>query len=219
MVLTERQRAPAGPRDEKRPGSVEWCWQTLDLLKIQWQRKDLTDKEFEETLQELRTQEVWKVVPPEQPYGTLNALLQAEIGRTLPEARDDVQGFVVEETSQGERTDLDKLSKSGQARRAQQNGIGIVSQRKLDHLAGHDDKTLLHEVQLGMMSIDAAYNRARGKVPETTFDKLKRAWQQLTDEEKRRFPHEVVTDEQDREKLAKELAMMRETEAWPPSSN
>jgi hypothetical protein len=100
MVLTERQRAPAGPRDEKRPGSVEWCWQTLDLLKIQWQRKDLTDKEFEETLQELRTQEVWKVVPPEQPYGSLDVLLEAEIGRSESEAKDYLLGHGGDRRSQ-----------------------------------------------------------------------------------------------------------------------
>jgi Family of unknown function (DUF6011) len=79
-TLTERQRARSGPRDEKVPGSVAWCWQTLDLLKIQWQRKDFDDRQFKETLAELRQQEVWTVVPPEAPYGSLEALLGAELG-------------------------------------------------------------------------------------------------------------------------------------------
>lgn len=78
--LSDRQRARLGPRDEKPPGSLEWCWQTLDLLKIRWQRKELTDQQFEETLQEIKDHEVWKVVPPEHPYGSLEALLSAEVG-------------------------------------------------------------------------------------------------------------------------------------------
>jgi ParB-like chromosome segregation protein Spo0J len=82
-TLTERQRARSGPRDEKVPGSVAWCWQTLDLLKIQWQRKDFDDQQFEETLQEVRQHEVWKVVPPERPYGSFEVLMDAETGRTF----------------------------------------------------------------------------------------------------------------------------------------
>ena len=79
-TLTDRDRACFGPRDEKPPGSVAWCWQTLDLLKIRWQRKELTDRQFEETLQEIKDHEVWKVVPPEHPYGSLEALLSAKVG-------------------------------------------------------------------------------------------------------------------------------------------
>jgi uncharacterized protein DUF6011 len=79
-TLTERDRACAGPRDEKEPGSIAWCWQTLDLLKIRWQRKGFTDQQFRETLQEIKDQEVWQVLPPEAPYGSFAALLEAEVG-------------------------------------------------------------------------------------------------------------------------------------------
>jgi hypothetical protein len=79
-TLTDRDRACFGPRDEKEPGSISWCWQTIDLLKNRWTRKDLTDQQWAEILAELRHHEVWKTVPPEEPYGSLEALLGAELG-------------------------------------------------------------------------------------------------------------------------------------------
>jgi hypothetical protein len=39
---------------------------------------------------------------------------------------------------QGARNDLDKLSKSIQSDRASENGIGIVTQRKLDRIAARE---------------------------------------------------------------------------------
>jgi hypothetical protein len=79
-TLSESDRACFGPRDEKPAGSIAWCWQTIDLLKHRWVRKELTDQQFAETLQEIKDHEVWNVVPPERPYGSLAALLSAKIG-------------------------------------------------------------------------------------------------------------------------------------------
>src|SRR5262245_8036496 len=78
-------------------------------------------------------------------------LLEAEIGRTFPDATQDVQ-VLTHKTQRGARTEFDKLSNLTQAERAQKNGIGIVSQRKLDHLAGYRED-LLHEVQRGALSL------------------------------------------------------------------
>src|SRR5678815_310545 len=87
LPLTDRERAYFGPRNTKPAGSIAWCWQTLELLKIRWQRKDFTDQQFAETLEEVRQHEVWKTVPPAQPYGSLDALLDAEIGCTDADAQ------------------------------------------------------------------------------------------------------------------------------------
>jgi hypothetical protein len=108
---------------------------------------------------------------------------------------------------------IGRLPVETQKQRAEANGISERTQKKLDYLAVYRED-LLHEVQMGAMSVDAAYKRATGKVAETAFEKLKRAWGQLTEDEKRRFPHEVVTDEVNREMLAQQLAMIRE-EAMP----
>jgi hypothetical protein len=81
--LSDRDRACMGPRNQKPVGSVAWCWQTIDLLKNRWNRKDFTDQQWEETLAELAQHAVWNVVPPEQPYGSFERLLAAELGLDL----------------------------------------------------------------------------------------------------------------------------------------
>ena len=189
MPLTNRERACYGPRNAKPAGSVEWCWQTIDLLKIRWQRKDFTEKQFEETLTELRQQEVWQVVPPEQPYGSLDALLKAEIGCTQAEAK---RQLVAEKTHQGERTDFDNVSKLSQPARAKHNGIGIVSQRRLDHLAA-SEPALLAAVQAGTLSISRAYQLAKGIQPETPLTTLHRVWRKVSPDDRLRFLSEMLT--------------------------
>ena len=195
MSLTDRERAYFGPRTEKVPGSVAWCWQTISLMQARWEQKCLDEEGFDALVRELSTHEAWKVVPPEQPYGTLDALLKAEIGRTLPEARAEVrlQGQATGSGPQGgrptkqETTNLVVLT---QEDRARQNGIGRESQRKLDYLAGHTED-LYHAVQSGTLSIHAAYQRAKGYVPETPLEALRRAWCQASPAEQRQFLAEV----------------------------
>src|SRR5262245_10283366 len=82
MALIERDRYCFGPRTQKEPGSIPWCWQTIDLLKLRWQRKELTDVDFDTVVEELKAHDVWNRVPPDNPYGSLEALLEAEIGCT-----------------------------------------------------------------------------------------------------------------------------------------
>lgn len=52
-MLTEREAASVGPRDLKRPGTVQWAWQTLNALKRHWELKELSAREFEDILAEL----------------------------------------------------------------------------------------------------------------------------------------------------------------------
>src|ERR671935_3000783 len=76
-----------------------------------------------------------KVVPPEQPYGSLEALLEAEVGCGEQQAN---RQLVAQSTVQGERTDLCNLHKLTSSARAQQNGVSRRTQVKLDYLAGHN---------------------------------------------------------------------------------
>jgi hypothetical protein len=95
-------------------------------------------------------------------------------------------------THQGERTDFDNLSKSSQEERASHNGVGIVTQRKLDYLAGHAP-ALLTEVQEGQMSIHRAYQQARGIAQETPLTTLHRVWRQVAPGDRLRFLVEMLT--------------------------
>ena len=91
--LTERERAYFGPRTEKAPGSVPWCWQTILLMKRRWEQKCLDEAGFQAIVDELKAHDAWNVVPPEQPYGSLGALLKAEIGYTEAEAKEEMLGW------------------------------------------------------------------------------------------------------------------------------
>jgi hypothetical protein len=143
---------------------------------------------FDALKQELSAHEAWNVVPPEQPYGSLDALLEAEIGYTEHEVR---QTFVARQTSQGERSDILESGKSTQRVRANQNGIGLDSQRKLDYLASHHPALLAH-VQAGEVSIHKAYVQARALPERTPLDVLRRAWRQASPDEQRQFLAEVA---------------------------
>lgn len=78
--LPDRDRAQAGPRQLKEPGSPDWCWQTVYYLKDCMRHVGEEWRQAEQVLEELVKTRAWQVIPPEQPYGTLNKMLKAEIG-------------------------------------------------------------------------------------------------------------------------------------------
>ena len=145
-----------------------------------------------ELLDELNAHAAYDVVPPEHPYGTINALLEAEIGCSEQEAR---RQLVAQDTgvgAQGGRPKTAELAVSTRVERAQQNGIGRDSQRKLDYLAGHAP-ALLTQVQEGQMSIHRAYKEAKGMPELTPLDYLHRYWRQVDPDDRLRFLVEMLT--------------------------
>jgi len=81
--LPERDRALAGPRQLKEPGSPEWCWQTVFYLRSCMGHVTEQWREAEQIIEELKAARAWKVIPPEAPYGTFDRMLKEELG--LPE--------------------------------------------------------------------------------------------------------------------------------------
>jgi hypothetical protein len=84
--LTEKEAALSSPLELKKPGSVDWCWQILFVVKHMWNSKIRSETRWIEILRELEEYHVWDVVPPEKPYGSLDALLKAEIGVAAEES-------------------------------------------------------------------------------------------------------------------------------------
>ncbi|MPZ13962.1 MAG: hypothetical protein GEU73_05995 [Chloroflexi bacterium] len=80
MNEDERTTALFGPRALKAVGSPEWCWQTIDGLKSYYGYLDRDWERVERLLGELEAARAWEVVPPEGPYGSLDRMLQAELG-------------------------------------------------------------------------------------------------------------------------------------------
>ena len=108
--MSEREKAAYGPRTLKKPGSPEWCWQTLDGLVRDYQFVDQRLKEIGQTLNELKSVEAWKVIPTDKPYGSLGKMLATELGtdiRTIQrEIRDAEQRKVGKKGTPGPRFTL-----------------------------------------------------------------------------------------------------------------
>ncbi len=85
--LSDRDRAQAGPRQLKEPGSPEWCWQTVYYLKDCMRHVSEEWRQAEQVLEDLVKTRAWQVIPPEQPYGTLDKMLEAEVGLPAREIR------------------------------------------------------------------------------------------------------------------------------------
>jgi hypothetical protein len=142
------------------------------------------------------------------PYGLgydpdILAAIQAETrDMLLGEKVRELQGVAYPERGRGDK--IGKLPILSQAVRAQQNGISLRTQKKLDHLTGHRPD-LLHEVRQGNLSIDAAYQRAKGKIPESPLEALLCAWRRVSKKDRVRFVRDMLTEEE-QDELATELA-------------
>ena len=74
--LTEREASGIGPRAYKEPGSVAWSWQTVTALQYLWQNLDHGYEAYARTWQEAEEHAIWEKIPPENPYGTKEAMLE-----------------------------------------------------------------------------------------------------------------------------------------------
>lgn len=76
-LLTHQEAASLeGPRHLKVPGSPTWCWQTLSALQSLWRAANLDYALYEETLQEANTHEIWMKIPPDDPFGSREKMLE-----------------------------------------------------------------------------------------------------------------------------------------------
>lgn len=89
-TLSPRDQASMGPRQLKDPSSAAFAWQTISLLKTRYQSKATSEKNWTQTLEEAEQYRVYERVPEEKPYGSLDAMLLAEIGVTADESKKDV---------------------------------------------------------------------------------------------------------------------------------
>lgn len=81
-VIPPRIAATRSPLALKERGSIEWCWQVLETLKSCYERLENNWRDVEKFLKDIEDVEAWSRVPPDKPYGSLEALLKAELGRT-----------------------------------------------------------------------------------------------------------------------------------------
>lgn len=95
MTISEREQAGIGPLALKDPRSVEYAWQLTDKIRRYYESKSLSEQRWRETLDEAERNRIFERVPPDKPYGSMDALLQAEIGVGVKQSVEDVRSRAV----------------------------------------------------------------------------------------------------------------------------
>ena len=67
------------PRILLEAGSAEECYQSVESLRILWGFKTANEKDWLQTIKELIESETWLKIPEESPYGSFQALVEAEL--------------------------------------------------------------------------------------------------------------------------------------------
>lgn len=197
---TDREAAQVGPRQTKDPRSVEYAWQTLAWLTHCYKSREVSAKRFEGALHEATQNEIYKRVPPERPYGSLDAMLRAEIGvgeseavsSKIAEAARATTGEVLPARGdhRSEQSECKLHPEQKAAARAAQAGVSVRTQRKLDALA-RKAPGQLGRVRAGEVSVHRACVEA-GLVKEpTALDLLRRSWKNATPRQREAFLAEV----------------------------
>jgi len=191
--LTERERSYFGPRDSKKPGSLPWCWQTLDYVKNCWKENAFSFKLWQEALDEIKEQRVWEIVPPGNPYGSLDALLEAEIGVSEKTATEEVQDQAL---------NAKDLGKSGDNQHTERGCDNVTSSSKRGNQASYltsrikrDHPEILERMKAGeFKSVRQAALAARIIKEPTTLALLNRYWKKANPAEQVQFIKNITKD-------------------------
>jgi hypothetical protein len=108
--LSDREQALFGPRTLKERGSPEWCWQTVYYLNSCIRHVGEQWRQSEEVIEDLKQVDAWKVIPPDNPYGTFDAMLRGEL--RFPAEVIRLARFLIEYAEHGEAmsNDEDRLN-------------------------------------------------------------------------------------------------------------
>ena len=74
--LTEREQADVGNRSLKTPGSVSWSWQTITALQFMWENLAICHESYVQVWREAEEHAIWKKIPPDNPFGSKEAMLE-----------------------------------------------------------------------------------------------------------------------------------------------
>jgi hypothetical protein len=180
----------------KKPGSTEWCWQTLNRLQRLYGNFNEYFQKVDETVKELEEVEAWKIVPPDAPYGSVDAMLKAEIGIDREQLRSRTT------TRAEEARQLDERDKANERPRGRpkknvtnENNIGDIftgrprsgrtyDLRRLRHSCPDIHQRVLDgEITANAGMIEAGFRKKAERKKLTTLEKLASAVAKLTDDE------------------------------------
>jgi hypothetical protein len=195
--LEPREAAQIGPRQLKEPSSPAYAWQTIAVIQRRWQSKEISLEKWQEVLQEAQENRIWEKVPEGKPYGSLDALLRAEIGRGLEEAnRTKAQQLAADPEVKEQPTRSEAMKGNQNAKKEKENSR---SDRTTDSPRGETASYLVRRLKRDHPEINDALARgeyksaraagiAAGIVKEpTTWEKVLKAVAKLSAAEKRKL--------------------------------
>jgi hypothetical protein len=172
----EQHEALQGPIQLKDPNSFEFAYQQLYWIKVLYSSWNSSLRQWKDAVEKADEFRIYDRLPdPAHPYGSLDAMLKAEIGvmeaegSRVIDARERSRLAAVNTTGEEKlpvgnptganqhqaKEEIDKLSNSSQSQRARENGVGHVTQKKIDRLA-RDFPEYHAKVRAGELSVHGA---------------------------------------------------------------
>lgn len=169
-----KAEALAGPIQLKDPNSFEFAFQQLYWIKTLYTSWNSSLHEWEEAVEKADQFKIYERLPdPKYPYGSLDAMLEAELGVTRDQGTKTVRERTTaaakkttgEVRPEGRPNNSTNYRVSSQKQRAIENGVSYQTQVKLDRLAEHH-RDLHAKVASGDLSVNRACIQAGFVQPE-----------------------------------------------------
>jgi len=84
-----RKASAVGARELKDPTSVEYAYQTVAWLKTCYESERISYERYLKALAEVEQDHIYERVPVGKPYGSMAALVRAELGVELEESKEN----------------------------------------------------------------------------------------------------------------------------------
>jgi hypothetical protein len=205
-----REVAATAPRNTREPGSPEWCYQTMSLLKVSYRSINVDHESFSHYLNELREHRAWEKVPVGHPYGSEEKMLLGELGKRVEEIKDELAA-VSQELRAQESQITDRKDRAANEERpvgTNQYSEGVYDNKKdvhtrpagnraeaalrrLRHAAKDDDRiaavyqrVLDGELTANAGMVEAGFRKKRASRKMSALDRIKKLVAKLTADER-----------------------------------
>jgi hypothetical protein len=204
------------PRNARVPGSTEWCYTTMNLLKRSYQHIGADQGDFTHYLNELREHRAWEKVPVEHPYGSEDKMLLAELGKRVKEIEAEL--VVVAQDVRAQAAQVAKATDVANERPVGTNQYseGVYDKDKNIHIRpsgtstkaayrrlrhaveGNDEherervapiyqRVLAGEITANAAMVEAGFRKKRLSQKRTSFDQLQHWWKKASKQERVAF--------------------------------
>ena len=202
-VERHREDASTAPRNTRVPGSPEWCYQTMTLLKSSYRHIHIDQEHFTHYLNELREHRAWEKVPVDHPYGTEEKMLVAELGKRVDEitaelsaAKHDLRQQERKSVAQeldAETPSLKDVGHPGSNSNTQKNDISFGTSAAYAIAKLRKDRPDIHrrvldgELTANAGMIEAGFRKKRPSQKLSIVDRMLRLWLNASDAERTQF--------------------------------